>query len=97
MARTIVLLALSSAALAVAKTTTVDLFVNIFPPDDIVASVINVDATATTYEIRYTTDNYRNQWEKEFGSTPQTIIQGPETVSMVYSYSADYGNYYYGS
>ncbi|CAM1511338.1 Fc.00g088510.m01.CDS01 [Cosmosporella sp. VM-42] len=99
MARFIALLAFSSAALVAAETTTVDLFLSFLSPDDIVVSVVDVDATATTYEIRYMSDGYPGSWEDSdsgYGSTAQTIIQGPETVSMAYSYSdtyEDYGSY----
>ncbi|KAH0496789.1 hypothetical protein TgHK011_004135 [Trichoderma gracile] len=89
MARSLALLAFSSAVLA-AQTTTVKLLLPFADPQPLVASVIAADSSATTYAVGCPPGTDSD--DCGFAES-QTITQGPSTYAFTMAYSADDGAY----
>ncbi|UKZ73713.1 hypothetical protein TrVFT333_001363 [Trichoderma virens FT-333] len=90
MARSLALLAFSSAVMA-AQTTTVSLLLPFADPQKIVASVVAADSTATTYVYGCPPGTQADDCGFE---TSQTITQGPSTWIYTNTYSGDDGGVY---
>ncbi|KAK1256313.1 hypothetical protein MKX07_008572 [Trichoderma sp. CBMAI-0711] len=89
MARSLALLAFSSAVLA-AQTTTVKLLLPFADPQPLVASVVAADSSATTYAVGCPPGTDSD--ECGFAES-QTITQGPSTYAFTMAYSGDEGSY----
>ena len=90
MARFISLLAVVSTALA-AQTTTVSLVFPLDSPETLYGSVINVDPEATTYAVACSSG--ADDLPCRILNT-QTVVEGPSTVSIHYSFAGDATNGY---
>lgn len=88
MARSLALLAFSSAVLA-AQTTTVKLLLPFADPQPLVASVVAADSSATTYAVGCPPGTDSD--ECGFAES-QTITQGPSTYAFTMAYSGDEGS-----
>lgn len=91
MARFFPLLAAVGTAV-VAQTTTLNLVIPLDNPETLYGSVVNVEPQATTYVVACPEGS--DGFQCLLLNTAQTVIQGPSTVSIHYSYAGDEKNGY---
>lgn len=86
MSRSLSLIALSSAALVAAQTTTIDVLLPVEGIRSVSGTVIAANPEVTTFAI-HCDDNANNVQCHILGT--QTVVEGPSTLSINYSFAGD--------